>query len=360
MSKLIRWSELPDDAARAGFLERFKECGHELRPEPYRPYTPGPQYTDMVLRLALGRPSELLVAAAGGRVTARAAVMRCASREGAGLVGLYEAGEGREGDATTERILEAALEWATTQGLGELFAPVDSSTWFSYRFTVPASSPGSDRPPYHWEPTHPPSYLSRFRQLGFEDVEFFETRGFDFPPTGSYGIQDAARYASPAWEAARDAGFGFHRLNDELDAIPYEELHRLSTAAFRDNALFEPLSVEAFRGLYASAMTGAAADFTHWVRDPDGQLCAFVFAFSENDEVVIKSIAVDPLARGRKLSTALVHLVLEGAHEKGISSVVSALVRRGNTSEFLGKPHLMPGVATWTREYVLLRRALEQ
>ena len=33
MSELIRWSELPDDAARAGFLERFKECGcppHEV------------------------------------------------------------------------------------------------------------------------------------------------------------------------------------------------------------------------------------------------------------------------------------------------------------------------------------------
>lgn len=358
--KLIRWSDQYHAEARASFLERFKRCGHALRPDPCRQYTPGEEYTDLVLRLAVAGPSELVVAERRGRDVARAAVMRCSTREGTGVVGLYEAAEGREGDLATERILEVALEWAADEGIQELFAPVDANTWFSYRFAVPSKDPKSDRPPYRWEPSQPAAYLKRFRRLGFEDAEFYETRGLHFPVAGPYGVQDVLRYTAPALEEARHNGFHFHRLKDQADAVPYDELHHLCNDAFKDNPLFEALSADVFCGLYASALTGAAADFTHWVRDSEGHLRGFVMAFSDDDEVVIKSIAVDPVTRGRRLSTALIHLVLEGAQERGITAIISALVRKGNTSEFLSKPHLMPGVATWTREYVLLRKVLSK
>jgi hypothetical protein len=63
-------------------------------------------------------------------------------------------------------------------------------------------------------------------------------------------------------------------------------------------------------------------------------------------------------ARGRRLSTALTHLVLARAAERGHRAVISALVRAGHASERLSGPHLLSGVRTWTREYGLLHYAV--
>ena len=74
--------------------------------------------------------------------------------------------------------------------------------------------------------------------------------------------------------------------------------------------------------------------------------------------MVVKTVAVAPDARGSRLSTALFHLAAKAAADTGIHTFISALVRRANTSEYLGQPHLTPGVETWTQDYVLLRKGL--
>jgi ribosomal protein S18 acetylase RimI-like enzyme len=360
MMELVRWSDVRHDAAQTSFLERFRRAGAGLRVGSFAKSARSSQYTDLVLSLATGRPSDLLIVHDGSRDVARAIVMRHALDETVGVMGLYEAAEGPDGDSATACLVEAGLEWAGAHGVSELYAPVDGNTWFSYRFSLPANPPGTDRPPYHWEPYHPPEYLTRFRALGFEDAELFVTHRLEFPDTGDYRMREAASHGATALQAARNDGLSFHQLGDTPGATPYDEFHRLSNEAFRENPLFEPLSEDLFHGLYAKAMTVAWADFTHWVRDAEGKMLGFVFALNENDQAVIKSIAVDPAARGRKLSTALNHLVFEKAHEQGISTILMALIRRGNTSEFFVTPHRKPGVRTWSREYVLLRQMVNR
>ena len=137
-----------------------------------------------------------------------------------------------------------------------------------------------------------------------------------------------------------------------------EELHPLCLEAFGESPLFEPVSREVFRGLYQEVLTRPEADLTHWARNAEGRLVGFIFAFRQASEMVIKTVAVIPAARGSRLSRALVHFAVKAAAEAGIHTFISALVRRGNTSEYLGLPHLMPGVETWTQDYVLLRRSV--
>ncbi len=356
---LTRWSTLPDDTARATFLERFEQCASELRVGPHREHAPSSAYTARVLQLALQRPAELFLAWERDTVVARAAGVRSRVRDGAGVLGLYEAAVGRKGDLGTKMILDAAIPWAASQGIEELFAPVDVNTWFSYRFPVPPADGPSKRALAPWEPTQPPEYLERFRTHGFVEAEHYETRGLGFPTSGTYTVSDLVRYCSTAVEGARAAGFSFQHLDDGVSVPKFlEELHPLCLEVFGDNPMFEPVSREVFQGLYHDVLTRPQANLTHWARDADGRLVGFIYAFRHGAEMVVKTVAVAPAARGSRLSTALVHFAAKVAAEAGIHTVISALVRRGNTSEYLGQPHLMPGVETWTRDYVLLRRSV--
>lgn len=356
---LTRWSTLPDDTARAAFLERFGQCASELRVGPHREHAPSAAYTARVLQLALQRPADLFLAWEGDTVVARAAAVCSTGREGAGVLGLYEAASGRQGDLGTKMILDAAIPWAASQGIEELSAPVDVNTWFSYRFPVPPTSGECTRAPAPWEPTQPPEYLERFRKHGFEEAEHYQTRGFGFPTSGTHTVSDVVRYSATALEAACAAGLSFQRLDDGVSVPTFlEELHPLCLEAFGESPLFEPVSQEVFRGLYQDALTRPEADLTHWARDAEGRLVGFIFAFRQASEMVIKTVAVMPAARGTRLSRALVHFAVKAAAEADIHTVISALVRRGNTSEYLGRPHLMPGVETWTQDYVLLRRSV--
>ena len=72
---LTRWSTLPDDTARAAFLERFEQCASELREGPHREHAPSSAYTARVLQLALQRPADLFLAWEGDTVVARAAAV---------------------------------------------------------------------------------------------------------------------------------------------------------------------------------------------------------------------------------------------------------------------------------------------
>lgn len=324
---------------------------------PFREHAPTAGYVSNALRAALGRPAELFLAWDGDALVARTACV-CGHNNGhAGALGLYEAVEGRPGDVATAMILETSIEWAASQGIEEVFAPVDVNTWFSYRFPVPPEAGGRTRPPASWEPAQPPEYLERFRDLGFNELEHYKTTWFEFSRAGTYTVSDVLRYTARAWKAAGKAGFSFHRLDERTD-IPglVDELHPLCLDAFRENLLFEPVSVEAFGDLYGPALRAPQADLTHWVRNPEGRLVGFVFAFEYSGEMVVKTIAIAPSARGSRLSTALFHLAAKSAAEAGVSTFISALVRRDNISEFLGKAHLMPGVETLTRDYVLLSR----
>lgn len=343
----------------ADAISRFVRFGRALRDGGGSPGS-DEEYVRIVLDHVGDRVHDLLLVETAGDVTARALVVASSDRPDAALLGLYEAADGAAGDEATRSLLQAADRWAVERGLARILAPVDGSTWFSYRFRLP--DPESQAPDdvgarrFSWEPSHPPAYLRRFRAAGFTEALDFETVGLVFPPDGAYGVAEAEARTGPALEAARAGGYRVSTLRDCKGDVPWADLHDLSSRAFETNPLYEPLDLDVFQRVYGGALGGEASDFTHWLRGPGGQLAGVVFAFRDSDAVVIKSIAVHPARQGRRLSTALVHLVLHEARRADLHEIVSAMVRTGNASEFLSRRHMMHGVETWRHRYAVLER----
>ena len=343
-------------AERTTFLERF--IGTRADDE----RSPSIAYVRMVVDVALTRNAELFLAFDAGEPVGRAAIVAAADGRGTASLGLFEIAIGRHTTHRTgRRLIDTACEWARGRGLTEVYAPVDINSWFNYRFLVPPEGENLAVAPYPWEPARPEAYLALFREAGFEDAEWYRTVGAEFDERSGSSMDAPVRYTAKAFDAAVAAGYGFQRVGSAAELAPLlGEMHALCSAAFADNLLFEPLPLDVFRRLYGSAAAARDCSLTHTARDPAGRLAGFVFAFVDDGAVVIKTIAVIPEERGKRLSTALTHLVLTGAADRGHRKLISALVRRGNTSEFLSRPHLVPGLATWTHEYVLLRRMVSR
>ena len=350
-------ADVRGDEARARWLHAFVGAPSALRSGAHAAHAPGEAYSGLVLRLASQRPHQLVVAADGDRLRGRLLIAASHATASSAALGLFEVAPGPDALEIARQMVREAEAWATEHGRAEIYAPVDLNSWFSYRFPLPAIS--SDAPePYAWEPTAPPEYLQLFRQLGYADAEYYHTIGATLSTAG-YTAHDAARSTLPAFEQALAAGYRPERLEStaHLDAL-LGEMHALCMAAFGDNPLFEPLPLELFRVMYASAAASYDCSLSHWLRDARGALVGFVLAFVDAGAVVVKTIAVVPELRGQRLSSALMHLVLRTAAERSHASFVSALVRRGNTSEFLSQAHLVPGLRSWRREYVLLVKRL--
>jgi GNAT superfamily N-acetyltransferase len=351
---VVTLSAAGDSAERERFLARFTSSAAGLRTGDYAASVPSAAYTKAVLALALQRLSELFLVVDGDRVLARALVSKSFAREGGTALGLFEVAPDSV-DSAGALVIEAASMWAVANALPDIFAPLDVNTWLSYRFLIQpdATLAGPER--YSWEPAQPREHLELFSRHGFEEAERYRTIGLQHK--GDVGLADAVRHTAPARAAAEAAGYRFQRLDtaDEIGVL-MEEIHRLSMGAFRDNYLFEPIPLEMFRAMYAGAAASRDCSLSHIVRDAAGAIAGFVFVFIDRGDVIIKTIAVGPEARGKHVSTALIHLVLARAAERGYKTIVSALVRCGNTSEFLSQRHMHDDVATWRRDYVLLRK----
>ena len=348
-------SDAGDSGGRHRFIDRFIDAGSDLRGRAHAFSAAAPAYARLVLSLAAARRSELLLVLEGETIVARALVAESLAHPGAAALGLFLA-KGEAIDIAGGMVIGAAVNWARANARSEIFAPLDVNTWLSYRFLVrPDPLPGPDL--YSWEPAQPREYGDLFERHGFEDAERYHTVGLQHK--GDAGLATGIRQTAPARAAGERAGYRFQQLRSPEDmAAVIDELHPLCMDAFRDNFLFEPIPLEVFRGLQMAVAAGRDCSLSHIARDAEGALVGFVLVFLDRGDVVIKTIAVKPEARGRHVSTALIHAVLQAAAARGCKTIVSALVRQGNTSEFLSLRHMHEDVSTWRREYVLLRKRI--
>lgn len=339
-------------------LDRFASSAAPLRGAWFAGRAPSSAYAAVVLSIARCRRAQAYLAVERGQVVGRTLVATSPGRTGAATLGLFEVDLARDGHAVADLLIDAGQQWARGSGCTELFAPIDLNTWFTYRFLLPPAGAGAEVAPYEWEPAQPPEYLDLFQRRGFQVAERFNTQGARFTE-GGQDLKTLLDHTARAHDAARSAGFVFERLSNlaRLEAL-LDEMHPLCMEAFCENPLFEPLPVELFRQLYLSAAGARDCSLTHVVREPGGSLAGFAFTFIDGDAVIVKTIAVAPSLRGRHLSSALVHAVFAYGAGRGYRHFVSALVRHGNTSDFLGDPARLYGTRVWRHDYVLLRRDL--
>ena len=344
------------DPAPANFIDRFESIGTELQAHHPHGTVQSSSYLSLVLSVGLSRPAALFVVEGPDGALARAGAFQGSVSTRSGVIGLYDAAPDPEGGHAAQLLMEAVIEWAVAHDLEELFAPVDVNTWFKYRTMLHPKEEAFGPDPFSWEPTAPPEHQCHFLDHGFEVAASFETVGLHIPDTGEFTFGDLLTRTQSGYDTAIASGLRIDRLTSESVQEVLPELHALCADAFADNLLFEPIPLQAFHALYGNALATMPGHFTFLARDQEGRLVGFLFTFPDRGWLVMKTIAVAPDLRGRRLGTALTHAVYREAGQAGFRRFITALVREDNVSRLMLDPKKMPGVETWTRQYELLRR----
>lgn len=220
------------------------------------------------------------------------------------------------------QLLSALAHEAARAGRSRVLAPIDGSTWRSYR--VVAESTGRD--PFFLEPQTPSYWEAHLTAAGFRRAEMY----------ASLELTDLAPFAAPDAYGAELAAAGitvrdFDMRNFDKDLV---KLHALSLSAFAANPYYAPLPLEEFAAMYRPAVflyePGLAL-----IAERNNEALGFIFAYRDGPQkscTVLKTIAVSPSIREAGLARHLTGRVLARAHDLGCASVIFALMHERNKS----------------------------
>lgn len=246
----------------------------------------------------------------------------------------------------TRYLLEAATIHLRDNGAPIAIGPMDGNTWKNHRFVTETNG----WPPFLLEPENPPEYPDWWRQTGFSELSHYSSS--IIPLDGSTTVPPALRQrilsSGVSIESLDPA-----RFEDELRAI-----HSLSLKSFSNNFLYTPLPEGDFLEAYLKIRTHIDPDLVQIARK-GGTIAGFVFGISDlaatsKPALIVKTLAVDPLARTAGLGSLLVDELHLTGFQKGFTVAIHALQHGSNTSlKITGRHH-----GTAFRRYALFSKTL--
>lgn len=283
----------------------------------------------------------------GKEAVARCSAMinrRYAEPEGQtlGFVGYFEAQENYE---ASERVLRAAVDWLRERGVSRVRGPINTSTYFPYRFMTE----GFERGAFFLEPYNPRYYPEHWVRFGFQACCGYSSAIVD---SLSFAQGVKRHYTRAMAEGYRSRPFDPSRFDAELRLM-----YDLSTAIFAGSWMWRPVDFEEFRSLYAGMrgimdpelshflFQGEAPvgfifglpDFAPAIRAMNGSQslwakARFLMKRKEAPVALLKTFGVLPTHRNGSLALALCHLMHDAAARKGYAKTVHSLMREDNTS----------------------------
>lgn len=229
----------------------------------------------------------------------------------------------------SKQLLDALAHEAARAGRTRVLAPIDGSTWRSYRVVVESTG----RDPFFLEPQTPSYWEAHLTGAGFKRAEMY----------ASIELTDLAPFAAPDAYADELVAAGitvrnFDMQNFDTDLV---KLHALSLGAFVANPYYAPLPLEDFAAMYKPAVflyePGLAL-----IAERNDEALGFIFAYRDGPQkscTVLKTIAVSPTIREAGLARHLTGRVLARAHELGCASAIFALMHERNKSFSWGARH---------------------
>lgn len=309
----------PDDADGMGAFRTLE------RPAPYGP-----------ARLP-GEDSYLLVARRGDAPVARLSYRVARGLHGApdstGVIGHYEADEDRAGVA----LLQEAVSRLDAAGATLVVGPMDGTTWGRYRLALPTPGTG-DPPPFLTEPVNPPEYPAQFEEAGFAPVSHYVSRIItDLDALGARTRDAEDRMAA--------AGYRIEPMKPGRFGGTMDALYDLSLRAFVENPYYSPIRRDAFQAMYDPVRSFLDPELILLAHDAEDAVLGFVFAFpdllnageSPPRRVVVKSLAVDPEARGAGIGSLLLHELHRHAARRGYETAIHALMDADSASDRISR-----------------------
>jgi GNAT superfamily N-acetyltransferase len=243
----------------------------------------------------------------------------------------------------SKQLLDALATEAARAGRTRILAPIDGSTWRSYRVVVESNG----RDAFFLEPQTPSYWEAHLTGAGFKRAEMY----------ASIELTDLAPFAGPDAYAGELAAAGITVRNFDMENFDADlvKLHALSLNAFAANPYYAPLSLEDFAAMYRPAVflyePGLAL-----IAERNNEALGFIFAYRDGPQkscTVLKTIAVSSNIREAGLARHLTGRVLARAHELKCASAIFALMHERNKSFSWGARH-----GKIFRRYALLAKDL--
>ena len=263
-----------------------------------------------------------------------------------GYIGHYAAAD----DPAAAKLLTHACRILIGKGCTLAVGPLDGTTWRRYRFIVERGH----EPPFFMEPDNPDAWPRHFVAAGFKPFAgYLSTLNTDLEAKDPRA-RDIVRRMAVQDVQIRD--IDPQRLDQELDGI-----YRLSLASFRKNLLYSPITQDEFIAMYSGIQPFLRRELT-LVAEKRGQTVGFLFAVPDVlqanhgrdiDQVILKTIAVQPDRALAGLGRLLFTKVLASARELGYTRAVHALMHKANRSVNLGQSKTRP-----MRRYALFAKGL--
>jgi L-amino acid N-acyltransferase YncA len=310
--------------------------------------------TDMVLPLSVESfknhcPDVHLLWESGNAVVARCSLWWSHTptdlAQKIGLIGHYEAID----DEAAQMLICHGCEELARQGCGVAIAPMNGSTWQSYRFVTERS----DEPSFFLDMEHPENYPQQFQAHGFLPLSYYHSAlTVDLLKTDDRLEKVAARMTDLGIQIR---SFELQNFESEL-----QKIYQLSVNSFKHNFLYTPIAWEQFFEQYRQIKPYLQPELI-LMAEQGNQLVGFLFAVPDLlqakrgaiDTVIIKTVAVMP---GRTYAGLGNLLLMRGqaiAHGLGYRRAIHALIHEGNKSRNISSRYAQP-----IRRYALFSKSL--
>ena len=336
----MKIEKLSETSDKLQFIKDFASLNNTLNQDYNRPMS-SPESVAHLLNVFSHVPKELILIHDGENYVGRVCANTTKADDDYILFGLIEY------ERTNAEILKLLMNeveaYAKSVERKNIIGPVDINVWFGNRF----KSKGYDNN-RHWEPNSPKEYLDHMLDLDYKLDQ-------DYLSCFYSSLMPCYERTKTAYDKVISEGYTFRNLAPSTEE-EIDKLYTLNTGGFSKNYFYESITREEYKNTHILALKGFDFQYSFFILDQSGNELGYVFSYPDTDNrIIIKSLVMDPAARGARLSSALVHASIKQALENGIVLACGACVRKGNISEHFFD-HL--GEKEMVHEYTLVSKSL--
>ena len=223
--------------------------------------------------------------------------------------------------AAANTVLTHACQQLARQGKTMAIAPIDGSTWHTYRLVVERGHV----PPFFLEPDHPDDWLQHFLAAGFTPLTHYCS-----------ALSTCLDQRQPRLERVRhrleNLGVTLRSVNLQQPQQALAQIYPVATHSFHRNFLYKPIDQTTFITRYQRLTPYLQADLV-WIAEHDQQPVGFLLALpdwlarrrgAKLDRIIIKTVAVLPRRIYAGLGNVLVEHCHAIAHQLGYRQAIHA------------------------------------
>ena len=272
-----------------------------------------------------------------------------------GTVGFFESINDR---AVADGLLNAAIDWLKSKDCNEVWGPMNSSIWNSYRFKIDFL----DEEPFVGEPYNPEYYPQLFEQFGFKIKHTWYSSLIDLGDNTEVLQQTCEKYEKH-YNRSIDKGYTYSYNKKAQFDVEFQEIYSFFLASFDGFVGYYKISLKEFTFLYYSlkqiikgnqiikiSKDGKTKgimiqydDFANPFRAMKGRsnlMAKIKFFLNRDIDRVISALAgltKDEIERPSSLAPAFTHLSFKHVRDRNMSKVIHMLMSEENKSNRFGR-----------------------